>query len=131
MATYKNFEELDIWNDAISLAEKIYRLTLEGELAKDRGMKDQIRRSVASISNNIAEGFEYNNNREFVKFLRYAKGSTGEFRNQIIILHRVNMISEEMFKPMYKRAFELDNKIGKLINYLKQYEKLKKTSSPL
>lgn len=122
MATYKNFEELDIWKDAISLAEQIYRLTLDGELAKDWGMKDQIRRSVASISNNIAEGFEYNNNRDFVKFLRYAKGSTGEFRNQLIILYRVNMISEEKCAPMYKRTIDLGNKIGKLISYLKQYE---------
>ena len=125
MATYKNFEELDIWKDAISLAEKVYKVTLEGELAKDWGMKDQIRRSVASISNNIAEGFEYNNNREFVKFLRYAKGSTGEFRNQLIILHRVNMINKEIYELMYKQTFDLGNKIGKLINYLKQYEKLK------
>ncbi len=125
MATYKNFEELDIWKDSVSLAEQIYKLTLKGELAKDWGMKDQIRRSVASISNNIAEGFEYNNNRDFVKFLRYAKGSTGEFRNQLIILHRVNMINKEMYELMYKRTFELGNKIGKLINYLRQYEKLK------
>lgn len=125
MATYKNFEELDIWKDSVSLAEQIYKLTLKGELAKDWGMKDQIPRSVASISNNIAEGFEYNNNRDFVKFLRYAKGSTGEFRNQLIILHRVNMINKEMYELMYKRTFELGNKIGKLINYLRQYEKLK------
>jgi four helix bundle protein len=128
MATYKNFEELDIWKDAISLAEEIYKLTLKGELAKDWGMKDQIRRSVASISNNIAEGFEYNNNRDFVKFLRYAKGSTGEFRNQLIILHRVNMINKEIYELMYKRTFELGTKIGKLINYLRQYEKLKNNS---
>lgn len=74
MATYKNFEELDIWKDAIDLAEETYRLSFTGELSRDWGMKDQIRRSVASISNNIAEGFEYNNNRDFVKFLRYAKG---------------------------------------------------------
>ncbi len=128
MATYKNFEELDIWKDAISLAEEIYKLTLKGELAKDWGMKDQIRRSVASISNNIAEGFEYNNNRDFVKFLRYAKGSTGEFRNQLIILHRVNMINKEIYELMYKRTFELGTKIGKLIDYLRQYEKLKNNS---
>lgn len=125
MATYKDFEELDIWKDAIDLAEETYNLSFIGELAKDWGMRDQIRRSVSSISNNIAEGFEYNNNRDFVKFLRYAKGSTGEFRNQLTILYRVNMINEMAYQNMYNKTLELGKKIGKLISYLKQYEKLK------
>lgn len=125
MATYKNYEELDIWKDAIYLAEEIYKLSFTGKLAKDLGMKDQIRRSVSSISNNIAEGFEYNNNRDFIKFLRYAKGSTGEFRNQLTILYRVSMIAPESYQLMYNKTLELGRKIGKLITYLKQYEKLK------
>ncbi len=126
MATYTNFEELDIWKDAVDLAEETYRLSFGGELAKDRGMKDQIRRSVASISNNIAEGFEYNNNRDFVKFLRYAKGSTGEFRNQLTILYRVKMIDVEPYELMYRKSINLGQKIGRLISYLKQYEQNKK-----
>lgn len=89
-------------------------------------MKDQIRRSVASISNNIAEGFEYNNNRDFVKFLRYAKGSTGEFRNQLTILYRVKMIDVEPYELMYRKSINLGQKIGRLISYLKQYERNKK-----
>ncbi|RZK67804.1 MAG: four helix bundle protein [Pedobacter sp.] len=28
---------------------------------------------------NVAEGFEYNNNPDFVRFLTYAKGSSVEF----------------------------------------------------
>ncbi len=127
MATYNNYEELDIWKDAIDLAEEIYRFTFDGELAKDWGMKDQIRRSVASISNNIAEGFEYNNNRDFIKFLRYAKGSNGEFRNQLIILHRVSLIEEKPFHNMYNKSLELGKRIGKLISYLRQYENKKIT----
>ncbi len=122
MATFKNFEDLEIWKKAIDLAEKIYLLSSIGELSKDWGMRDQIRRSAASISNNIAEGFEYNNNRDFIKFLRYAKGSTGEFRNQINILFRVGLLDEIEFRQMYTQSVELGQGIGKLISYLKQHE---------
>lgn len=37
-------------------------------------MKDQLRRAACSMSDNIAEGFEYNNNPDFIRFLNYAKG---------------------------------------------------------
>lgn len=122
MATFKSFEELDIWKKAIDLVESIYMLSGTGELSKDWGMKDQIRRSAASISNNIAEGFEYGNNKDFIKFLRYAKGSTGEFRNQLIILYRVKLIDGTAYNQMYSTSVELGNSIGKLISYLKNRE---------
>lgn len=125
MATFKNFEDLDIWKKAINLAEQIYLLSSDGELSRDWGMKDQIRRSVTSISNNIAEGFEYGNNKDFIKYLRYAKGSTGEFRNQIIILSRVGFIEDASYKKMYAQSVDLSQSIGKLISYLKQHEQFK------
>lgn len=107
MATFKNFEDLDIWKAAIEIAVKVYKISSQGDLSKDWGMKDQIRRSAASISNNIAEGFEYNNNKDFIKFLRYAKGSTGEFRNQIILLYKSKMIEGTDFEELYQQSIDL------------------------
>ena len=43
-------------------------------MARDFTARDQLRRAAISISNNIAEGFEYNNNKVFCRFLMYAKG---------------------------------------------------------
>ena len=50
--------------------------------------------SSISISDNIAEGFEYNNNPDFYRFLRIAKGSCGETRNKILFLKRLKYIEE-------------------------------------
>lgn len=85
-------------------------------------MRDQIKRSAASMSNNIAEGFEYANNKDFIRFLRYAKGSTGEFRNQIILLFRANKIEESFFKEMYNDSVVLGKKIGSFMKYLIDFE---------
>jgi len=40
---------------------------------KDYGLKDQIQRAAVSIMNNISEGYERDNNKEFINFLGYGK----------------------------------------------------------
>lgn len=123
MATINNFEELEIWKTAIDLAVKTYKLADVEPLKSDFGMKDQIRRSVNSISNNIAEGFEYGNNPDFIRLLTYAKGSTGEFRNQLIILNKVNKLETLYFNELHNDTKLLGIKIGNFIKYLKTYKK--------
>ncbi len=79
MARIQRFEDLKIWQEAIEVAVDVYGISGSGKLKNDFGAMDQIRRSATSISNNIAEGFEYNNNRDFIRYLRFAKGSCGEY----------------------------------------------------
>jgi four helix bundle protein len=81
MSSAKKFEELEIWKGASGLAVEIYQITLYQNFNRDFSLRDQIRRSAISISSNIAEGFEYGNNKDFIRFLRYAKGSAGELRS--------------------------------------------------
>ncbi len=82
-------------------------------------MKDQIRRSAISISSNITEGFEYNNNKEFVKFLKYAKGSAGELRSQLYLLREVNSINQSDFNDLSEKLTSLSKKIMSFVKYLK------------
>ncbi len=77
MATILRFEDLEIWKEAVKIGVEIYKLTSRDKLERDFSSKDQLRRAAISISNNIAEGFEYNNNKVFCKFLTYAKASAG------------------------------------------------------
>ena len=61
MTKIDSFEELDIWKLSIELSKEVYRVTKNREI--DYGLKDQVRRASVSVSSNIAEGFEYNNNK--------------------------------------------------------------------
>ena len=53
----KRFEDLIVFQKAMSLSKEIYRITSEGRFAKDWGLRDQVRRASVSILSNIAEGF--------------------------------------------------------------------------
>jgi four helix bundle protein len=52
----RKFEELPVWRAAIDLAVWIFDLSSEGIFRGHPGLRDQIKRAVLSISNNIAEG---------------------------------------------------------------------------
>lgn len=119
MAKIERFEDLDVWKLAIVIAVKVYKLTETGKLSTDFGMKDQIRRAASSISNNIAEGFEYNNNKQFTNYLKISKGSCGELRNQIFILKEVGYISLENYNELNDNVLELSRKLASFIKYLK------------
>lgn len=126
MSKFQKFEDLDIWNLAVSIAVEVYSLCDAEPLKSDWGMKDQIRRAACSMSDNIAEGFEYNNNPDFIRFLNYAKGSSGEFRNKLVILYRSGKINDTVYNDLYTKSIEFSGKTKSLIDYLKKFEAEKK-----
>ena len=117
------FEDMELWQDAVKIAADLYRLSETGKLKNDWGMKDQLRRAACSISNNIAEGFEYNNNPDFIRFLRYAKGSAGEVRNQLFILKEAGFIESKEYEQFHIRLISLSKQIAGFKKYLTEYQK--------
>lgn len=123
MAKIQRFEDLEVWQNAMDLAVEVYKISATGKLYKDYGLKDQITRAAISISNNISEGFEYDNRKDFIKFLRYSNGSCGEVRNIINFLVRVNFIEDNIQKKMSEKLISLSKQLYGFINYLKNYKK--------
>lgn len=89
MATYKRFEDLPVWKQAISLAEGVYELTNEAAFKGQYSLRDQIERAAVSVSNNIAEGFERGTTKELLAFLYIARGSAGEVRSMLCLFERL------------------------------------------
>jgi four helix bundle protein len=119
MATYHSFTDIPLWKESVEFAAEVYKLCETGKLRTDYKMKDQLRGAVASISNNIAEGFEYGNTKIFARFLTYSKGSTGEVFNQFTILYKAEMIDESTYAYFSNKAAALGKKIGGLLQYLR------------
>ena len=120
---YKKFEELPIWKLSLAATKFIYDLTANAKWSKDFGLRDQTRRAIVSVSSNIVEGFEKNNNNEFIRYLKIAKGSTGEARNQLYVALAIPYITEAEFKNANAQLESLANQIGGLTGYLENHRR--------
>ena len=101
------------------LAIHVYEITREGEFKYDSRFVQQIRAAAGSVSDNIAEGFERQGNKEFKNFLYIAKGSCGEVRSQIQRAFDVGFISIETFTQLYKEAKALSVAIANFLKSIK------------
>jgi four helix bundle protein len=123
MATIQSFEDLEIWKKAITLGKKIFILSRDNtKIARDFSFKDQLKRAALSVSNNIAEGFEYNNNNDFYRFLRIAKGSCGEVSSCLLFSLEVQYVSVVEVQDTIIFSKRLGQQIGSLMKYLKRYK---------
>ena len=116
-----SFEDLIVWQKAQDTAAKIYKLVEENDsIKKDFSLADQFKRAAISISDNIAEGFEYNNNPDFHRFLRISKESCGEIRNKIHFARKLEFISENTAEALIEELRILGNQIGELVKKVKE-----------
>ena len=116
----KGFEELNVYQRARELTNRIYELTRDGAFARDFGLVDQVRRASVSIISNIAEGFERGTNAEFVQFLFIAKGSCGEVRAQVSVAFDQKYISKKDFEDLTDCCRRISAMLANLITYLRQ-----------
>ena len=123
MAKVTRFEDLVAWQKARVLAQSISALLQGDSFSRDFALKDQMRRSSISIPANIAEGFERDGNKEFIKFLSIAKGSAGELRSHLILALDQGYLSNSEYEPVEFLLLETSRLIGGLMNYLKRTEK--------
>ncbi len=103
----ETFENLRVWQKGIELVKQIYLMTKEGELSRDFGLRDQLRRAAVSIPTNIAvrgasrrEGFERCSRKEYLNFLNIAKGSAGEVRSLLRVALEVGYLEQPTYTPI-------------------------------
>jgi four helix bundle protein len=97
---FSSFEDLEVWKRACSLAVFVYQGL---EKSKDFGLRDQMQRSAISVASNIAEGAE-RPPRDFLRFLRMAKGSAAELRTQAYIAAKVGVLNAEQMKHIVEET---------------------------
>ena len=115
----RKFEEIEIWQLARKLTKRFYKLTNIGEIKRDFGLRDQIRRATISIMSNIAEGFESQTQALFISYLGRSKASAGEVRSQLYVLLDLGYINQEEFTFMLENVKQISRSFYKFIMYLK------------
>jgi len=122
MGTINRFEDLEIWQLAMSQSSDFDLLVETTLLAKDFELRNQMNASSGSVMDCIAEGFERSGNNEFKNLLVIAKGSNGEFRSQLYRCLNRKHITKDKFDELYAKNEILGKKIMAFIKYLQQTE---------
>jgi four helix bundle protein len=117
--TVKNFEDLKIWQTAKQLTKQVYTVTSLEKYHRDYSLVDQTRRAAVSVMANIAEGFERENNKEFIQYRYIAKGSCGELRSHVWIAEELSFLTAQEGTALRSEAAGLSVMIAKLLSYLK------------
>jgi len=103
-----NFKELKIWNNAIDISVEVYQLINRFPEIEKYNLSIQMRKSAVSVPSNIAEGAGRNSNKDFLRFLSIAQGSTFELQTQLIISNKLKLITDEDFEKINDPIEELE-----------------------
>ena len=80
-----DYKDLQVWQRSIDFVLEIYSLVKTFPVEEKYALGDQMRRAVASIPSNIAEGMERSAVKEKLHFLSIAIGSLAETETQLVI----------------------------------------------
>jgi four helix bundle protein len=98
----------------MDLVESIYQTTRGFPKEETYGLVAQMRRAVASIPANIAEGQGRRQKGEFRQFLGHARGSLLELDTHLETALRVGYLSNQKYQVILAQI----NEVGRLINGL-------------
>jgi four helix bundle protein len=96
MTVVRRYTDLVAWQKAMTLVERVYKLTRGFPKEELYGLSSQVRRSAVAIPSNIAEGHCRNGRREFVHHRSIALGSLGEVETQVLIAQRLGYFDESV-----------------------------------
>ena len=74
----RHYKELVVWQRAMALVTRVYRLTAGFPDNEKFGLVSQLRKAAVSVPSNIAEGQGRSTIGEFKQFLGHARGSLFE-----------------------------------------------------
>lgn len=119
----KSFKDLKVWQKAIDLASLIYKATDKFPRSELYGITNQMRRSVISISSNIAEGFKRSHQKEKIQFYNIAYGSAAELESQIEVALKLNFLSQEDYQKLNALTVEAGKMLDGLIKSVNKSSK--------
>lgn len=115
-----SFEKLDVWQLSRELKFEIYRISSHFPDDEKYGLVNQLRRSVSSITANIAEGAGRATDKDKAYFTNIAYASGLESLDHIITALDLGYLSEDSYSDL---RCQIDVILGKLVNLYKHHLK--------
>lgn len=109
-----DYRSLEVWQRAHQATLKIYDITGKFPKSEIFGLTSQMRRAALSIGCNIAEGLGRHSDRELIRFLRIAIGSTDELEYQLLVSKDLQYITEAEHEGLQEDV----KRIGRMLTSL-------------
>ncbi len=110
-----NFEDLDVYNNAIDLVTNIYLLTKKFPKDEIFGLTSQLRKAAVSIPSNISEG-SARTKKDFGRFIDMARGSVFE----CVTLLKISMNQSYVGQQEYNNIRNNLTNLSKMLSGLKR-----------
>jgi four helix bundle protein len=114
--TVKSYRDLRVWQAAMDLVEKIYRLTQTFPNHEIYGLTNQLRRAAVSVPSNIAEGHSREHTKEYLNFLSVTQGSLAELQTHVEIATRLGYAGQSAAKEVLDDSVSLSKQLYALRN---------------
>lgn len=114
----QDFKSLKIWKESHALAIEVYKLTKQFPYSERFGVSSQMRRAVASIPANIAEGSGRRTRTDFQRFLFNSQGSLKELEYFIILSNDLRYLSDEESDKILRKISQIARMVTGFIRSL-------------
>ena len=114
----RDVKELEVYQKVFIFSERIYSLTKSFPREEIFGITSQIRRAVTSVGSNIAEGFDRNSMKEFIRYLYISKGSASEIEFLLSLSQSLGYISINEYVEVNNDLISIKKMLTKLIKSL-------------
>lgn len=119
--TIRSYKDLEIWQLAVELIIKVYKLLKTFPKEEKYGLISQAKDAVVSIASNIAEAWGRFHFKDRKKFLYNSRGSLFETESHLIISRELGFINQKnvvLYKEILADIQRLGIKINNFINSL-------------
>ena len=123
MTQITSFRDLLVWQKAMDLAVRTYRIAQRLPNREQWSLGHQLRKSSLSIPSNIAEGWARHSTPTYIHHLRTSQGSGAELETQVEVGRRVEVLEVRAAEMLITDSQE----IGRMLNGL--IASLERTSS--
>jgi len=115
----RSYQDLEVWQKAMRLVGQVYRLTRKFPKEELYALTSQVRRAGVSVPANIAEGWARGSRKEYVQFLRVARGSLLELETLLMIAENLGYLRNTDPTKVLSQVQEISRMLSGLMASLK------------
>ena len=115
----RDFKSYTAWEKAHRLTLDVYAATEGFPKEELYGLKSQIRRSCASVPENIAEGCGRGTDADFARFLHVSAGSANELEYQLLLARDLALLESSTHATLDAQVNDVKRMLATLTRRLK------------